>query len=125
MELTKQVIGKQGNVFGIEEIVLVSAKFADSVPFAVPLLEFNKMYEEYVDPKDSEIARLLKIIKDLEKDKLKTTKRHLSKEERGEIKKLVENDIDIIVIATDYDISTSSIYKWIKEENWNFNKKRS
>lgn len=87
----------------------------------VPYNTFVDDFDEYIDPKDVEIARLLSIIEALEKPKVSNTKRkHLTEAERFEVKELVEKGIEISAIATTYDISASTIYKWIKDNNWNF-----
>jgi len=71
-------------------------------------------YEEYIDPKDIEIKRLLGIIKDLENPsnrEPRKRRRSLDEGEIKEIKELIELKNYIPDIAKEYDVSVSAIYR--------------
>lgn len=122
MDLKKQVIDNNGIRYEVLGIVVIADGNNESEQLTIS--QFNNNYEEYIDPKDLEIERLLAIIKDLEKPKVKPSGKRLTQPEKDEVRKLVEAGHEIIDIASTYNISTSSIYYWIKGGNWNFTKHR-
>ena len=121
IELPLEVVDGTG---AIGTVVAVMIKKGSGVPFEVKRGAFLDTFQEYVDPKDLEIARLLDIIKDLEKPQTTPRKRHLSKEEKEEIKVMVEKGIEVKPISVEYGISDTTIYKWIKEGSWDYKAKR-
>lgn len=77
-------------------------------------------YDEYIDPKDVEINRLLAIIKDLEQKPKKSNapKRRPTEAEKGDMKTMYEKGIAVGLIASQYEISPSAVYKYAKDRHW-------
>lgn len=118
MELARHVIDRNGKEYEVLDLVLRPVR-QDNESITVSYENFIDAYEEYVDPKDVEIKRLLGIIQELEEAKIvKPTRRHLTKEERDEVKSLYEQGITVQDIAREYAVSDSSIYKWAKDNHW-------
>ena len=94
----------------IQEVQSITFTDGESVSYD----EFTTDYEEYIDPKDLEIKRLLGIIKDLENpSNREPRKKHRSLEEGEikEIKELIELKNYVPDIAKEYDVSVSAIYR--------------
>ena len=75
--------------------------------------QFVTKYTEYIDPKDLEIKRLLAVIQGLEEPvkKVRKKRRVLGVGEIKEIKVLLQLNTDVTEIATEYQCSTSAIYR--------------
>lgn len=79
----------------------------------IPFDKFIEAYEEYIDPRDLEIEKLNKLIKELQEEKKaqKKPRRRLTKEEWKEIDELIRKGIRNIDIAAEYGISDTGVSK--------------
>jgi len=121
IDLPELVVDKNSIKYNVKKIVLESE---DGQVIDVYYDGFINSYEEYIDPKDLEIKRLLAIIQGLEKPEARKKRTRLTVEEKKDVKDLVEKGGNVKQIAIDYEISDSTIYKWIMDNNWNAPGKR-
>lgn len=108
IDLTRQVQDSNGEVYEITHINLKGAVSTISVPY----INFIEKYENYVDPKDAEIARLKAIIDELKNpQKQKVRRKRLLPEEWKEVQELIRKGVSNTDIANEYKISDSSVSK--------------
>jgi len=107
--LPKEVVDKNGRRVFVTSVNITDGEESHDIK----LDNFLETYEEYVDPKDVEIARLNQQIADLKVKgrKHKKPRRMLTKDERLEIEVLISNGETNRPIATQYDISETTISK--------------
>ena len=103
---------KEYTLEGGRKLTLVSLSMADkSGTVEYKLEDFNKKFEEYIDPKDLEIQRLrneLAAMKEKHKP-VRKKKKTLTKMERLEVEQLIANGEGNPAIATQYDMSESAV----------------
>jgi len=110
IDLTKQVIDKNGDIYKVVAIALLPSHGGDD--FNIEFNRFIGSYENYIDPKDAEIERLKAIINELKNPtKPKSTRKHLSEGEWKEIVELIRKGVSNIEIAAEYGISDSGVSK--------------
>lgn len=116
--LPKEVVDKDGRRAIVVSVTVVPLVIGGkgTEQHDIKLDNFLETYTEYVDPKDLEIARLLKQLADLKaKHKpARKKKRTLTALERAEVRTLIANGENNTAIATQYDISDSSVSRMRK-----------
>ena len=105
IDLTRQVVDRNGVV---KKIFMIKLEDELEISFS----NFIDTYQNYVDPKDAEIARLKTIIDEL-KNPIKTrkTRTRLQPDEWKEVKDLIRKGISNTDISREYGISDSSVSK--------------
>lgn len=120
-DLQRDIVNENGER---AHLVSINIVYAGGDSQMIDRENFNEKWDEYIDPRDLEIQRLLK---ELEALKLKhkpvrKKKRSLNTGERAEVRQLISRGESNTTIAQEYDISDSAVSRirkgMVKEGNY-------